>query len=509
MQSIRSLSLNILSAGFSRFWQAALQLLITPFIVHYLGPKSYGLVGFYATISLFLAFLDQAVSPTLTRELARSGHQAESAKNLRSLLHSLELLSGAIAVILGALIAGGASLIARHWLANSGVPEFELVDAVRLMGLSLACQWPAALYSGGFVGLQRQDLLVPVRVIIATVQSVGALVLLSKVSASPILFFAWMAATSALLSFVLRVFLWRVMPRSEAPIRFDPHVLRMVWRFATGNLVIGLTTALLTQSGGLIIAKYCSLEQLAAYTLAVALAGQVSTILVQPVSATLMPHFAYLTSKRDDAHLAREYHRWSQIFSVLILPITGTLIVFGRPLLQIWLGIASPLVDPVSELLPWIAIGTLFNTIMTPPYFLQISNGWTSLIVTMNFIALAVILPALVITVPIYGPIAAAVCWIGINLVYYVIMVPYMHRRLMPSELWPWWGRDTLLPTAVVGIIYGGALVLTPFDVPRFVGLAAATVVAAFAWGVLLAILPQVRTDALGVFNMVKLKLAR
>lgn len=48
MTVIRSLSLNIVSAGFARFWQAALQLLLTPVIVHLLGPVAYGLVGFYA-----------------------------------------------------------------------------------------------------------------------------------------------------------------------------------------------------------------------------------------------------------------------------------------------------------------------------------------------------------------------------------------------------------------------------------------------------------------------------
>ena len=484
-------------------------LLTTPFIVHFLGPKSYGLVGFYATVSMFLAFLDQAVSPTLTRELARSVHLVDAARDLRCLLYSLELLSGGIAVILGATVAGGAPLIARHWLVNSGIPESELIDAIRLMGLSLACQWPATLYSGGFVGLRRQDLLVPVRVTVITVQSVGAVLLLSKVSASPLLYFTWLAITSALMSIILRALLWRMMPPSKEPARFDPDLLRTIWRFATGNLIIGLTVALLTQSGGLIVAKYCALEQLAAYTLAVGLAGQVSTILVQPISTTLMPHFAHLTSQRDAARLAREYHRWSQIFSALILPITGTLIVFGKPLLQVWLGSASPLVNPVSELLPWVAIGTLLNTLMTPSYFLQIANGWTSLIVTMNFIALAVILPALVIAVPRYGPIAAAVCLIGINLPYYVIMVPYMHRRLLPDDLWAWCGRDTLLPIAVVGIIYGGALLLTPSDVPQFAGLAAAVAVAALAWAALLVALPQVRADAFGMLNIVRLKLTR
>ena len=76
---------------------------------------------------------------------------------------------------------------------NSGIPQIELIDTIRLMGLILACQWPAALYSGGFIGLRRGDLLVPVRVTVTTVQSVGAVVLLSNISASPLLYFAWMS----------------------------------------------------------------------------------------------------------------------------------------------------------------------------------------------------------------------------------------------------------------------------------------------------------------------------
>jgi O-antigen/teichoic acid export membrane protein len=477
--------------------------------VSLLGPTSYGLVGFYATLTLFLAFLDQAISPTLTRELARSVHDPNAANASRRLLRTLELLSGGTALVLGALIAVGAPLIARHWLANSGITERELIDAIRLMGLALACQWPSALYGGGFIGLQRQDLLVSARVIIITVQSFGVVPLLALVSSSALTYFAWMAISSAIMSAVLRSVLWRVMPAGTERTRFDINELRAIWRFAVGNLLIGLTAALLTQAAGLIVAKYCTLDQLAAYTLAFSLAVQVSTILVQPVSSTLMPHFAHLTARNDPDRLAREYHRWSQIVVALILPITGTFFVFGRPLLQIWLGSASPLVEPVFALLPWIAIGTLFNTMVTPLYFLQIASGWTRLSIVKNVIAVAVILPALVIGVPRYGPMAAAACWIVVNFGYYLFEVPYMHRRLLPNELWSWWARDTLLPTAVVGIIYSGALVLTPLEAPRFVGLATAIAVAAVAWIVLLIILPHVRTDTFGILNMIRLKLVK
>ena len=308
---IRSLSLNIASAGFSRFWQAALQLLLTPVIVHLLGPVAYGLIGFYATVTLFLAFLDQAVSPVLTRELGRSINCFDAANRLRNLLRTLEVFSTGLAVGLGLLLAVGAPVIARSWLVNSGLADSELISTLRLMGLTLACQWPASIYSAGFVGLQRQDLLVPLRVVFTTVQSIGAVILLAKLSAAPEVFFVWMAVTSALMSVTLRAMLWRIMPASDLAPRIDLKVMKPVWRFAAVNLGIGLTTSLLTQASGLIIAKYCSLDQLAAYTLAVSLASQVTTILSQPVSATLMPHFAHLIAQRDEARLASEYHRWT------------------------------------------------------------------------------------------------------------------------------------------------------------------------------------------------------
>ena len=483
-------------------------MLVTPIVAHLLGPSAYGLVGFFGTIYLFVGFLDQAISPALTRELARSADQPNSAKSLRYLLRTLEVMAGTTAILIGATLAIGAPVIARYWLSNSGLPESELIGSIRLMGLALACQWPTSLYAGGFVGLQRQELLVAVRVCVTTLQSFGAVLLLAKVAASPNLFFGWMAITSAAMSITLGIWLWRIMPPGKERPRFELAILRTVRRFGAGNLAIGLIAALLMQSGGLAVAKYCAMDQLAAYTLALNLAGQVSTILSQPVASTLMPHFANLMERHSMAQLAREYHRWSQAMVMLVLPVTGTLIVFPRPLLQFWLGASSSFVDPVSALLPWIALGTLFNTLMVPPYFLQIAHGWTKLSVIKNIIALAIVLPVLAIGVPRYGPITAAVCWIGLNLGYYLIEVPLMHRRLLPGELWAWWGRDTLLPMVVVALVYAAAAALIPRNLPYSAMMVIAVAIAALAWAALLVVLPLVRADVIGILRLMKMRLS-
>jgi len=103
----------------------------------------------------------------------------------------------------------------------------------------------------------------------------------------------------------------------------------------------------------------------------------------------------------------------------------------------------------------------------------------------------------------------AAICWIGLNVGYYLIMVPCMHARLLPRELCSWWLQDTLFPVAVVGTIYAVVWALVPADIPRLAGVALSVMVALVAWVALLAILPTVRADAFGFMRLLKLQVFR
>lgn len=494
-----SLTSNIAANALSRLWLALVQIGVTPAIVHLLGPTSYGLVGFYTTLMLSLVFLDQCASPVLSRSLAQLGSTPGSATEARNLLRTMELVSWSTALCIGCAIVVSAPLIARYWI-NGSLPEDQLVNALRLMGVGIAAQWPSFLYGSGFVGLQRQDVLQAARVVLLTLQAIGAVVVL-KISATPERYLLWQAITSAGVSLALGLLLWRIMPAAEGFARASLQLLRRVWRFAVGNFAIGFLGAILTQAGGLVVAKYCSLEQFAAYALATTLVGQVSTILTLPVSAALMPHFVQLLAKSDQEGLADEYHRWAQRIIALILPVSATLIVFARPLMDIWLGAGSPLAGPVASLLPWLAIGTLFNTLVTPAYLLQIAAGWTRLTVVTNLVAVGLALPFLIMSVPTYGPLAAVSCWAALNVGYYLFSVPRMHERLLPRELWPWWTWDTGAPMLIIGILYLIVAWAIAPEASAWLSVGYAIVAASAAVGLLVLALPHVRADALGVFH--------
>jgi O-antigen/teichoic acid export membrane protein len=489
-------AVNITANAVSRIWLAILQVIATPIIVSLLGPDSYGLVGFSVTITLFLVFLDQCVSPVLSRELVRIGQDREWASEARNLLRTLELVSIATGLLVGGLITLAAPWIARHGIASGKLPESVLIGAVRLIGLGIATQWPGMLYGGGFVGLQRQDILVAIRSLGGTVSAVGGVLLLWLVSPSIELYLGWIAFMALILSGVQGIVLWRMMPSAKGPARGDAGIAARLWRFSAGNLLIGLFGSLLTQTPGLIIAKYCTLSQLAAYTLSFTLAQQVSTMLTQPVTSTLIPHFAQLIYRGDEATLAREYHRWTQIIVALVLPVAATLIVFAQPLMRIWLGPQSPLVDPVSELLPLIAIGSLFQTVVTPFYLIQIAAGSTRLTAASSVVAVAVTLPTLLILVPRVGPVAAAGCWIAVNLGYYLFAVPLMHSRLLRDELWRWWLMDTLLPMIVVALVFTGSSLLIPPSEKPWWGFLQGAATASIAVCAISLVFPKLRRDA-------------
>lgn len=462
-----------------------------------LGPDSYGLVGFSSTIALFLVFLDFCVSPVLSRELARIGRIKEKAEEVRNLLRTLEIVSISTGVLVGGAISLAAPWIARHGIADGKLPESELIAAVRLIGLGIATNWPGMLYGGGFVGLQRQDILVTLRGLGGTVTAIGGVLLLWLVSPSIELYLSWTALMALVVSVSLGIALWGIVPSAKLPPRADPSIALRLWRFSAGNLLIGIFASLLTQAPGLIVAKYCTLSQLAAYTLSLTLAQQLSTILTAPITSTLMPHFAQLIYRGDEARLAKEYHRWTQVIVALVLPIAATLIIFAHPLMQLWLGASSPLIGPVSELVPLFAIGSLFNTFMTPPYVLEIAAGWTRLSVGKSIVAVVIVLPVLLILVPRIGPIAAAGGWIAVNIGFYLFEVPLMHRRLLKGHMWQWWLTDTLLPAIIVGIVFGCSWLLVPVDQKPWFGLLQAAPTAAIAFGAIGLVFPALRRDAI------------
>ncbi len=118
----------------------------------------------------------------------------------------------------------------------------------------------------------------------------------------------------------------------------------------------------------------------------------------------------------------------------------------------LWTG-NPELTSHVVALLPVLAFGTLLNGLMWMPYQLQLAYGWTSLMVKVNAVAVAVLVPAIVVVAPRYGGLGAAWVWVVLNAGYVAFVIYFMHRRILPMERWAWYTNDTLSPLAVAAAV--------------------------------------------------------
>jgi O-antigen/teichoic acid export membrane protein len=482
----------------ARVWSLAIQFLLIPVIVALLGPKAYGLVTLYATLVATLIFLDQGWCTVLVRELPRlsAAGDPDSIQRMNALLRSVETASVSAGVILGSAVALSAPLLVHYWIDTVGMAEQEAINAVRLMGLCLACQWSNGMYASGYVGLHRQGAMAQITAVQVTLATGGTAFLLWKIAPRIEVAFIWQAAIWAAGNLIMRWRLFKLLPAAAQPARFRLEALSAARHFAFGNIIIGLTSALLTQADKIILARFVPLESLAAYNLSFTIASLMLIIIGAPIGSILIPLLARLFATDETWRLADEYHRWTQVMVFLALPAAGIMIFFPQPFLELWLQPSSPLIAPIVQLLPWVALGTLFNIVVRPIASLQLSSGWMRLLILKNLVTLPIFLAALLLLVGRFGPVAGAYCWIGLNVSDYLFMAPLVHRRLLRAELWRWWSIDTLLPALLSFAVFVASERLLSFTASRWLEIGQALATASVAYLLMLALLPYPRALA-------------
>lgn len=302
-------------------------LLFIPLYIKFLGIEAYGLIGLFMTMQALFMLLDMGLGATVNREMARLSVLPDKAQEMRDLVRSLEVIYWCIAVLIGIAVMILSSFIAGYWVRPKQLSPEVIRQAILIMGLAIAFQWPVSFYSGGLMGLQRQVLLNAVNTVVATFRWCGAALVLWLVSPTIYAFFFWQILVSLLHVLMTSLFLWRSLPATGKRSAFQGRIIFGVWRFAAGMSGITVLATILTQLDKIILSKMLSLEMFGYYTLA----GVVATALyrlVGPVFSAVYPRMTQLASLGDQEELKRLYHRSCQFVAVLILPVSAVLVFF-------------------------------------------------------------------------------------------------------------------------------------------------------------------------------------
>jgi O-antigen/teichoic acid export membrane protein len=424
-----------------------------PVYVRYLGYESYGLVGFFATLQVWLTTLDFGLSTTLNRECARFCAGSVGVQAIRDLLASLERMFAAVAIGVGLALIAMATPIANRWLNAQSLGADSVARAIMLMGLVYGVQWMGTLYRAGLSGLQQQLWLSGISCAFATIKAIGSFVVLAFGSATIEAFFVFQLAASALETLTVAMRMHRSLPKPPEVARFSRAALLAVWRFAGGVSLIGLLGTILTQMDKVLLAKLLPLEEFGQFSLLMPIAGALSLLCV-PVVNVAFPRLGELVSRGDEAALRADYHRFAQILTVSIAPAAAVLMAFPERLVHLWIGDATAARAIAPALTFWV-FGTALNSLTHIPHITQLAVGWTRLSVGVNCISVLASVAFLLALTPAYGMLAAAWIWVGVNVFYLAVAVPLMHRRLLRGELARWLLGDVLAPScAAAAAVY-------------------------------------------------------
>jgi O-antigen/teichoic acid export membrane protein len=494
MRLLTRVSRNIVANYIGNISVAALSVAFIPLYIRYLGIGGYGLIGFFVTLQGVFSLLDLGLSVTINRQLASLAGNLDSQQEMSDLLRTLETIYWATAFLIGVVVVATAPLIATRWLHASGGDSPALVRVIALMGVSIALQWPFALYSGGLQGLQRQIPLNALNVATALVRGVGAVLILRFFVRSLAAYFAWQIVVALLQTALAAACLWAILPATPRRATFRPTLLRNISRFAAGVVGIGVLSTLVSQVDKVLLSRILSLSAFGYYTLAGVAAASLYR-LIGPVFSAVFPALTEAAGKADATRASALYHRSAQLVSVTTIPAAAVGIGFARELMLLWTGSALT-ADNVTPVFRLLLAGTAVNGLLNVPYALQLASGWTSFTLTANVCAVVILGPAIALAASRYGGIGAAAVWLALNCGYFITATIVMFRRLLRTERWRWLFVDIAGPLLASASVVAVARVLWISTTAVMTQIVMLIVVSAIALASAVVAAPDVRLGA-------------
>ncbi|MBC7935318.1 MAG: oligosaccharide flippase family protein [Rhizobacter sp.] len=449
-----SLKANIIANFTGNGIIALTSLLFIPVYLKYIGAEGYGLIGIFASLQVVLSLLDSGLSTILNKELARMSAIPGTAQRMRNMVKTLGSMYWLAAIAAGLIALALSPLLAKYWVNPKELSPQTVTYAFMLLSISVTFQFVNGFYSGGMLGLQRQVMLNTQKIIFTLLKSFGAWIILATVSRSVIVFFSWNLLITALQAMVARYTVWLYLPEKLTKDIFDKQEIKEVWRFAAGMMGISLTAIFLTQVDKIILSKILSLEAFGYYTIACTLGLMIFQVSA-PITQSYFPKFSAANGLNHLEELRKIYHQGCQMISVIVVPVTATLIFFSKNLIFIWTN--NIMVTENTWIITAVyAYGSGLNAYMSLPYLLTLSHNWTKMGLYQNLVFLLLFIPVTIFLAIQYGAVGGALAWAGINTLYFFVTPNLIHRKLLKGEVSTWYWNDTLKPliagVAVVGL---------------------------------------------------------
>jgi O-antigen/teichoic acid export membrane protein len=361
---------NVLFSGFRAALLWPIPLILIPYILSKIGVTNYGVWAVFLAIISLTSLSDLGLAGTLTKHVAEHYARKDTPSLNRLVDTGLALYILIAMVLAGALCFASAPLIPLFFRQPS-IPRPELQTLWYLFSCIVAINTVTIPFYSIVNGLQRMDLGNIATSVNVVSRAVLTVALLWKGLALEGLVLANLLAP--LLTLVCYIWIvHRLVPELNLnPLGSDFREMKHIFSFGLQMYITQIATTVHMQIDKLYLAFFTGLAAAGFYNIASDTAWKIRTIpemLLSPIMAA---------ASELDAHGAQEklrelYFRCHKYMALCGVPALVFVVVFSKPLVQLWLG---PKLALVAYPLAILATIDFLNLMCGPGYLIYIGRG--------------------------------------------------------------------------------------------------------------------------------------
>jgi O-antigen/teichoic acid export membrane protein len=365
------------------------------------------------------------------------------------LLHTVERIYIWICTIVFIIVFILAGAISSNFLKAQNFSKFDLTNFVCLMGLAAVIQMLTSLYNGGLTGLQRQVLTNTLSISYSLVRSLLGLIIVFIIP-NLYSYFIWNVFCNIAYLFVSRYFLRKSINLNQKP-KFELHIFKNIWRFASGMMVMTFIAVANTQIDKLVVGKILSLKEFAYYSIG-SLLAQIPLFLTMPMVVAILPKMTRLAEEKNTEDLRKMYHNYSFIISTVSCSVGIILFLYTRNLVSLWVG-SQEITNNINIVSKTLVVGGMFLTLQFMPYYLAIANGHNKTNIKLGITGLFFVIPSVYICIERFGLNGAGIPWGILNFSLFIILGIKLTNKFCMGDTYSWFLYDVFLPLTITVII--------------------------------------------------------
>jgi len=376
---------NVLFSGLRAALLWPIPLILIPYILSKIGVTNYGIWAVFLAIISLTSLSDLGLAGTLTKHVAEYYARKDSLALNRLIDTGLMLYILIAALLTGALCFASGPLIPLFFRQPS-IPRPQLQTLWYLFSCIVAVNTVTIPFYSIVSGLQRMDISNILTSFSVVSRAILTVALLWKGLGLEGLVLANLLGPLL----TLACYLWivhRLVPELNLnPLLSDPREIKHMFSFGLQMYITQIATTVHMQVDKLYLAFFTGLSAAGFYNIASDTAWKIRTIpemLLSPIMAAA----SELDARGAQEKLRELYFRCHKYLALCGVPAVVFVVVFCRPLVQLWLG---PKLALVAYPLAILATIDFFNLACGPGYLIYIGRGVLRPGINSAFIAVSI-----------------------------------------------------------------------------------------------------------------------